>query len=325
MINGSKYSEQEIDFLQKNYLHMEHKDIARKLGRPWRSIAFKCQQMGLIKHKKKEIGNIDYTPSLAYVFGCMCGDATFLRHSIRLGVKDKDFAEEFYKHIQLVLSHTDINIKSSCHRDIYFIQIYSLALKEYLIQNYGQFRTFDWKVPDWIFQSSNQKIIGYFLKGLFDSEGNFHQNQIRLQTVSKEMQSVSQLLFKLGIYNRLSIEKRLTTAGNKVYSISISSQRNIGIFRKKIGFSIKRKQAKLIDYMVRCERKRYKNKLLFNHRREMTQMYKQGYSLKAISNQIGLGNNSLNSISNHIKKVLKQDYNLYSQKHSLLKGRWIDA
>ena len=188
------------------------------------------------------------------------------------------------------------------------------------MNNYGNFGIYNWKISNWIMESTDEKIIGHFLKGLFDSEGNFHTHQIRFQTVSEEVSNVSQLLSRLDIKNRLSTEKRLTTAGNRVYSISIFSMRNIGMFRKKIGFSIKRKQEKLINYMTRCEKTNYKYNLLRKNRKKLAKLYKQGYSLQYLANKFGIV--SLNAISKHIKTVLKEDYVLYSQKSSLLKGRW---
>lgn len=192
---------------------------------------------------------------------------------------------------------------------MYNIQISSLGLREYLLKHYGTFKSLEWKIPDWILASNDYLIISSFLRGLFDSEGSFKLGCISLQTISPETIKVSLLLDKLRIKNRCVIVNRLTIKGNKVYQISITSVKHINLFKKKIGFSIQRKQQAVINYLIKHSKSISKTRLLYKNRKRMAELYKKGYTLQMIANKFNI--TSLNVITKYILKVLKEDYYKY--------------
>ncbi len=242
-IRGKNYTNQEIEFLRNNYLTSPYIDIAKQLNRPLSSIYFKCSKLNFKKHKKKEIDNIELTPSFAYFIGCLCGDASIMNNKIRLCCMDEDFADEFYKHCKIMLSKSNINVTKYSSNRTYYIQISSLGLKEYIIKHYGIFKTFNWKIPKEIMNSNDKNITRYFLKGYFDSEGNIRKYDIRLQCVCDSLKKVSSLFNLLNIKNRYHLVNRRTITGSKVYSISITGSDNLNKFKELIGCSIQRKNA----------------------------------------------------------------------------------
>lgn len=301
-----RWSEEETKFLKENS-DMKPKDIVKYLNRTILSISTKRYEQKLTKPNLKEITNVELTPSFAYFIGCLCGDASIMSNKIRLGVKDKDFADEFYKHCKVMLSKSNINITQYNTNDgDYYVQISSLGLREYLIKNYGTFGTYNWKIPHWILNSDNEKIVSHFIRGLFDSEGSTQGDCIVCQTISPEMYKVSVLLKKLGIDNKTSIANRLTTFKNKVYIVTISSAKNINIFKKKVGFSIQRKQIRLINYLIKHSKSTFKKRLLNRNKHRIARLYNDGFSFQEIANKFNISSPS--AIRKYVIMVLKQHY-----------------
>ena len=44
-----KWTEDDIDYLKKNYLQMTYQQIGQKIGRTWTAVAAKAEKMGIIK------------------------------------------------------------------------------------------------------------------------------------------------------------------------------------------------------------------------------------------------------------------------------------
>lgn len=105
---------------------------------------------------------------------------------------------------------------------------------------YGNFGTRAWSVPIEIMDSDNERIIGAFLRGFYDSEGcSSSRSAITCSSINKEgLIQIQKLLKKLGIESTRGDYKRCSV-------VFIFRKGRFKLFRERIGFTIKRKQDKV--------------------------------------------------------------------------------
>ena len=306
-----KWTNLEVGFLKDNRMVLSFDELALCLNRTRISIKEKCKQLRLVRPKYYLELNMD--SSLAYVLGCLCGDASIHQNGIRLSVKDEDFADEFDKHCTNLLTPYFIKIIRFKSKDVYHVMVGSLAFKTFIITKYGWSKTSNWGIHKEILHSDNKDVIRYFLKGYFDSEGNYNTNKIRIQTICPSLYDIGILLNKLNIHNKISIMNRKTKTGNTVYGLGIYGEKNINLFKKQIGFTIQRKQERLCGYLRKVNLTKQKTKCLRKNRKRIAKLYKGGYSLQAIADLFNI--KSPCAITPYIKSVLGDDYNLYKSQH----------
>ena len=208
-------------------------------------------------------------PTKAYIIGVLCGDGCLylgkkVKHGpnsydpkVKLSSTDQDFVEAFRKSLLEAYNyHASINRgKPTLRRKngkIYNCKpVFTCCACTWMIYKdlarYGNFRTYTWRVPEEI-KNNNEKIIGMFLRGFFDSEGSIAFNKkagnLRASTKNKEgMLEISALLHQLGMVNTV----RPTKKGETVVRVLLQYSK---IFLLKVGFSIKRKQ-KILEEMAR--------------------------------------------------------------------------
>jgi len=199
-------------------------------------------------HIKKELSELrltkptkDYmnlTPEKAYILGVLCGDAYIDNNFVKLEIrKDIDFMEEFLRCFKKVygLDYTYYYYKP---RNSYISNVNSKIICKDLL-SYGKFRTKDWFVPQCIQDSGSMKIKSSFLRGIYDSEGHVAKDRIDFTSLSRRgIRTSSNLLNQLGIKHRIYKYKRYFTLG-------IYRKEHRSIFKKLIGFTIKRKMERL--------------------------------------------------------------------------------
>lgn len=181
---------------------------------------------------------------LAYILGALHGDGTIGKTYLRLKVKDRDFAIAFGEAL-LKWSGCSYSFKIN-KEDLYEIRFYSTLACQFL----SSINLDD--IKKWNF---NEKRM--FLRGLYDSEGSVGQkseDSIKFYNSNKKLITlVSALLKDLGI--NYSIISRKSSKGEinghefirkRNYQILITNYKNKKRFYKHVGFSIKRKQNKLL-------------------------------------------------------------------------------
>ena len=219
----------------------------------------------------KIIPNKNYkklTCNRAYLLGVMCGDGcVFLGkahkqrwdynlYNVNLSVKDKDFIDKFIQSIKCVygvtpsLYYRDRNKLNKKWSNIWIAKLTRKEIYEDL-SSY-EFGTKNWEVPKEILKSNNEKIIGTFLRGFYDSEGSVLTG-IRSFTITicsinhQGLSTIKKLLSRIKIKTSIiSEDKRYH---NSTFYFSITKKENIEIFLNKVGFSIKRKQNKIKQYL----------------------------------------------------------------------------
>ena len=210
----------------------------------------------------------DLTPQRAYIFGVMCGDGcvfsglehkkrwSFKSHIVHLSVKDKDFLDEFVKNFEDVYGSSPKiyyrDRKNKKWSNIWIARVNRKLIYEDLA--FYNFSTMCWRVPDEIKSSSDKRVIGSFLRGIYDSEGSVTIGSrgatLSFYSVNMEgIQDVKELLSKLEIETSKIMEDKRLFGKNKCYFIYITHTKNYLLFIKYVGFYIKRKEDKLIRYI----------------------------------------------------------------------------
>jgi intein-encoded DNA endonuclease-like protein len=234
----------------------------RRYGIP-RRLRYRCRQ-----------ATIQVDEHLAYVYGVLCGDASLVKdpcagkYYISLVCKDGDFAENFAHHLTAVLvrSYNPIRPRREKKRGYYIVQAYVPKLLNSFFEKYPVGEK-SWRVPDFVIQKS-EGVVSSFLRGFADAEGavrpyaNHTIGYIELCSINREgLEQVKFLLRKLG----------LTHGKIPIYdtTLRIHARLDLELFRDKIGFSIQRKQRKLVrlskGYKTeRCIGRKPSRKVLYN-------------------------------------------------------------
>ncbi len=230
---------------------------------------------------KKEIENLKpIKEDIAYICGAIHGDGFFCklytgRHVFGLSVIDLDFIEEFRK----CLKNINIFCRIYNRKDgRYSIIITKKSYNDFL-NRYIPLKSKNLNVPRFVKESKNKKIIGSYLKGMYDSEGCVYIQTnscnrgifyIKIDLYSNDISFLNQIkLLMKKIFLEAKINK-LKRNGNvsyhktkgairtkkDVYDLFIPG-RLTEIFNKYVGFSIKRKQNKVIQFL---KNKKYKYK-----------------------------------------------------------------
>jgi intein-encoded DNA endonuclease-like protein len=220
----------------------------------------------------KSIPNLNYqklTPSRAYIFGVMCGDGcvfsgiekkdrwNFKSHIVHLSVKDKDFLEEYMRNFKEVYGFLPRIYYRRGQREkwsnIWIARVNRKNIYEDLDRyKFGKM----WLVPEEIMKSQDKRIVCSFLRGIYDSEGSvtvgLRGASISFTNVSKRgIEQVKELLDRVGISSSKIGEHKFDKSfrKNRCYYFTITHLENYLLFLENIGFSIKRKETKLIKYV----------------------------------------------------------------------------
>ena len=136
----------------------------------------------------KKVKIVGLTQEKAYILGVLCGNGWIAsskrRYRIGLSVKDKDFAIRFAKSLKESYG-IECTIRKCVPKNKNWNVQYAVDLNSKLacedILSYGIFNTTDWRVPKQILGSNDNKVIGYFLRGFYDSEGHVNASCYQLK------------------------------------------------------------------------------------------------------------------------------------------------
>ena len=217
---------------------------------------------------------LEPSEDLAYVIGAVCGDGYvglerrdrkgYRQARIHLRAKDKEFVEEFAIRIGRVLNRSPHKPKilRSAGRYYYYTQVRSKTLYELLKKPVDLER-----LRKYI--EHCDKCIAAFLRGFFDAEGGVLKDG-SIYVVNSDyrlLKYVQSLLgrFKIAttdpnfLHQRGSIihmNERQYIRRRDVYYIYVKQSCNMR-FYKHIGFTIKRKQERLVNHLIRTGKLEY--------------------------------------------------------------------
>ena len=244
------------------------KEISHKLFSEYKIQVPKDTIYRWVKNRNKPNGTFNvFVPKmsseLSYIVGVLFGDGTirirpqYYDYSIRLKVKDKDFAETFSMALAKTLNKPKPYLISKekdftrGNRLRYVCEGGSKSLIEFLSKPMSELLYF-----------INPYYID-FLRGIFDSEGftsitatkkfivgagmantNLELLQFVKSTLDKEFGIASSIMLSMKKDEKVRIWGRNYKANKNVYTLIIRNSR-VKQFHEKIGFTIKRKQEKL--------------------------------------------------------------------------------
>jgi intein-encoded DNA endonuclease-like protein len=211
---------------------------------------------------------------LAYVIGAKLGDGYATRRrriikgyndvTIGLKVKDRDFAEEFGRCLEKVLGRRPIKLRYRNDVGKYVVEIWSQTLYELLKKPVD----LD-KLKKYI--EHCEKCMAAFIRGFADSEGYVNKRGVIYisNTDYELLEYVKDLLKRLGIESTGPWPKRLQgktfydpkrmkryTYKKECFHIYIGAGSNIN-FYKNIGFTIRRKQRRLENYVKKHQARKH--------------------------------------------------------------------
>lgn len=209
-------------------------------------------------------------------------------YRIGLNVTDLDFIEEFRR---CILDVYGINCrfykeegrktKFKNIKDIYRMTLCSKKAWNDII-SYDSFKTKTWIVPKEILNSNDLRIKAAFIKGIFDSEGTIRLRRngyAELSVCSGNRNSL--LIIKDLLLKDFNIDMKIKFDDGKFIVIYTSHYRNIKNYYDKIGFTIKRKQDRLVNALST-----YKRTNLRHYDEEFKQkvfeLLNQGYGTRKI-------------------------------------------
>jgi hypothetical protein len=197
-----------------------------------------------LRKKKLKIPTKEFyllSPEKAYILGVLCGDGHIHKGMVRLEIrKDEEFIREFANCLKKVYG-LEFRYKYYGKRDSFVLYASPESVCDDLLR-YGKFGVYKWEVPKEILNCSKEEIICGFLKGIFDSEGSAGKYLVSMTSINKKgVEDVSLLLEKIGVQNTVGFIKR------GYHIIYITGKERIKRFRDKVGFTIKRKQKRLLE------------------------------------------------------------------------------
>ncbi|MEM2553854.1 MAG: LAGLIDADG family homing endonuclease [Nitrososphaerota archaeon] len=247
---------------------LSHRQIQKKIYEKYGKRISLAQICFWINKKHHPLGNINKfndkpSPELAYVIGTKLGDGSIFsyskHHGIRLKVNDKEFAEEFGRCLAKVLRRKEPYkpFWSKKHKQ-WIVEACSIQLYKFLDRPLEELK------PNIEY---SKKTVSAFLRALFDGEGSmyvnkeYHSRRLELYNANIELLNYTRYLLKE--YFKIDSTKPRISAkkgekryfpDRKYYSKSTKNCYCLYIrtnsllnFYKHIGFTIKRKQQRLIE------------------------------------------------------------------------------
>jgi len=252
----------EIAFLKANYPHKENKTLSNEMGRSEVALRTKAHRFS-IKRGDWRSNRPDLTPSpsLSYIIGVVFGDGSpnmvrrktgRTNYNIDLFVTDKDFVDAFNEALYQVLGRR------------YAVTPYG---NSYQVR--GQSKVLYFLLKDRNLDSLRKFIDPFptdFIRGFADSEGSiclyrsngYKATRIDLPNTNSQVvvfiKSLLQLLNIRAHFHKRPIGKKSVKRDGSViipkkpmFRLDICDKASIKIFSEKIGFSIRRKQDKLME------------------------------------------------------------------------------
>jgi len=196
---------------------------------------------------KRPTKKLKLDKNLAYILGVIEGDGHVSKYTTILGVKDKDFALTFKKALE---DWSGFKCRMFFDKlKTYWVELYSKIITNFLKNiNINKLKVM------------SGKYKAAFLRGMYDSEGCIDKYSINISNQNKHLlQFCKDLLLDLGIESGIIgivgkkgnisyfSDGRKCTSNKNTYGFYIYKKENLIKFRDLIGFSIKRKQDKLVN------------------------------------------------------------------------------
>jgi len=189
------------------------------------------------------------TKELSKIIGYFVGDGSFEKERISFSEQNKELAEH-YKNKVSDFFNANSSIKFRENKGCYQIRIYGKSIVKFIEKNFSEIKKArNTEIPLKILKSEND-VLASFIKGFYDAEGYATSKRgIGLGINNKKMAEQLRLsLLRFGIIASLHKydNKRNPYSDNPRFTVDISDNESLKLFSKLIGFSLKKKQEKIM-------------------------------------------------------------------------------
>ncbi|WP_297495878.1 LAGLIDADG family homing endonuclease [Thermococcus sp.] len=260
-------SQSEIEVIQKRVEELRqnglsYREISEQIGREFNLRISKatvlrwCKGTNNTFNKTKKV-LLSPSPELAYIVGAYFGDASATegsnyRYKVKLKVIDREFAEAFAR----ALSRIGLNPRMGFENDRtrtgrWYVEVTSKGLFRFLTGP-----------REGLFEVA-KAYPREFLRGFFDSEGSVVVSKGRVKVLASNydievLRLCQNLLEVLGIHSKIYktkhkgqpvvIRGKQYRYNSDLFTLTINRKESVYRYTREVGFSIPRKQNKLLSY-----------------------------------------------------------------------------
>src|SRR3989338_57871 len=246
--------------------------------------------------KLKKIKSNRLNPEMAYALGVLGPGDGYISGKYQLGLSaiDKEFVDYFQNCLENTfglkckryISDKSITNYSNNPKRMYVVRLCSKSAVESLKKFKVSFRECEWRIPNVIFNSSDN-CKSMYLRGIFDSQGfviptsKFMGVKIKNKEGIKQMQN---LLRELSIDSYILKDKTV---------LQLSGHKNIALYGSIIGFIIKRKKKSIKKILGSYLQKNPTRKEVIEALPKMVELRKTNLSYRKIASITGIGRGSV--------------------------------
>lgn len=252
----NNWSPNELESLEQYYLDdLSGKEISKQLERTECAVFHKAARLGLKSIfpsgvRPQESPNIEMSPDWAYLLGVLIGDGCAYERGLVFGTSDYDWVAILDKKIVNVFNRTPKIRYLPSRFETFPTGTYLCKPSWSLYLNYrgigrlllDKTKAKNWQIPEEIWKANDYEKA-QFLQGYFDSDGSVvpTNHSINVTSINENgLLEVQELLRCFSIPSKLSKQKK------KYSALGIYHTDNFIRFFEHIGFSIKRKQDRLL-------------------------------------------------------------------------------
>jgi len=242
---------------------MSYRRIQEKVSTSFGSPVSKGSISQWVRGIHKPLGRVNEfnqtaSVELAYVIGVVLSDGNInsrkYDREILLSVTDREYAEEFARCLGRIVGGSSDKIRRSDKRNRWIVQKRSVLLYQFLKRPWPIFKP-------WI--EHNAKCTSAFLRAFYDGEGSISGRSLTLYNTQLDL-----LLYIRDLLSKLKIETteprvgtragtelkdpengRTYTRNSDCFSLRIRVK-SLPQFARDIGFTINRKQQKLVEALI---------------------------------------------------------------------------
>jgi len=237
--------------------------------------------------------NLSPSPELSYIIGAILGDGSVFKsqrhYAIALSVCDYDFIMEFNRCICSILGRKKLySVMRDRRRERNYSDRYRIRFSSKVLFHFLHNRT----IKD--FQEIIDKYPAEFVRGFADAEGSVFYKKGKKQNVIRVGLSLANTNYNLLKFLKEVLEKHF---GIKSYiepnKLVIWSRENIKKFYKYIGFTIKRKQNRLINVVSSPYQRCTPKEIIDGMMPKIIQLRRQGLGCPTIAKMLGIGHETV--------------------------------
>ncbi len=183
----------------------------------------------------------DFNEDIMELIGIILGDGSLGKNRIRIVNADREILNFTRKTIEKEFKLTG-SIRQAGHSNVCKEFSINSAILSNFLNHFGlSGNTYSKRIPEICYWRS-EKELGALLRGLFDTDGSIALNRRKDHILSISFANLELINDVLVLLAKIGIVGKINKLGKKGNRLIITGARNINLFKKKVGFRIKRKK-----------------------------------------------------------------------------------